>query len=247
MAAAPLFGLNVHTMYHTADPVGVAQHAGQLGFDLVTTHREVHRIILRRPAAKSRSDRLDRCRPLFEDPGGPLRTDVIPYADLFVEPFYQLMRQQLLAHAMERSGELGADTVRVLHIAPAANTKLQLSLTRDSHQAAGATLYAAWRAILRRADRFVTLDSARLATAVITSEETSRGTRTAELGEQHRRQPGTSGLCGSAAGDSLGAPIEVGPLEAFSTLSQRRRAALTPRWVRLSWSERQAASPRLSW
>jgi hypothetical protein len=23
MAAAPLFGLNVHTMYHTADPVGV--------------------------------------------------------------------------------------------------------------------------------------------------------------------------------------------------------------------------------
>jgi hypothetical protein len=118
MAAAPLFGLNVHTMYHTADPVGVVQHAGQL-------------------AAKSRSDRLDRCRPLFEDPGGPLRTDVIPYADLFVEPFYQLMRQQLLAHAMERSGELGADTVRVLHIAPAANTELQLSLTRDSHQAAG--------------------------------------------------------------------------------------------------------------
>jgi len=34
----------------------------------------------------------------------------------------------------------------------------------------GTTLYAAWRAMLR-ADRFVTLDSARLATAAITSEE----------------------------------------------------------------------------
>jgi Restriction Endonuclease associating with ARP len=124
-----------------------------------------------RPLAKSRSDRLDRYRPLFEDPDGPLRTDVIPYADLFVEPFYQLMRQQLLAQAMERSGELDADTVRVLHVAPATNTELQMSLTRDSHRAAGATIYAAWRAMLRRADRFVTLDSARLATAAITSQE----------------------------------------------------------------------------
>jgi hypothetical protein len=81
------------------------------------------------------------------------------------------MRQQLLAHAMERSGELDADTVRVLHVAPATNTELQLSPTRDSHRAAGATLYAAWRAMLRRPDRFVPLDSARLAKAAITSEE----------------------------------------------------------------------------
>ena len=29
------------------------------------------------------------------------------------------MRQRLLAHAMERSGELDADTVRVLHVASA--------------------------------------------------------------------------------------------------------------------------------
>jgi hypothetical protein len=123
------------------------------------------------PLATSRSDRLDRYRPLFEAPDGPLRTDVIPYADLFVEPFYQLMRHQLLAHAMERSRELGADTVRVLHVAPATNSELQLSLTRDSHRAAGATLYAVWHTMLHRPDRFVTLDSARFATASITSEE----------------------------------------------------------------------------
>jgi hypothetical protein len=124
-----------------------------------------------RAAPKSTSDRLDRYRPLFEAPDGPMRTDVISYADLFVEPFYQLMRHQLLAHAMERSEELGADTVKVLHVAPATNTELQLSRTRDSHPAAGATLYTAWRAMLRRPDRFVTLDSARLATPTITSEE----------------------------------------------------------------------------
>ena len=72
---------------------------------------------------------------------------------------------------MERSAELGADTVRVLHVAPAANAELQLSLTRDSHQGAGATLYVAWHAMPRRPDRFVTVDSARLATAAITGEE----------------------------------------------------------------------------
>jgi hypothetical protein len=59
----------------------------------------------------------------------------------------------------------------VLHIAPAANTELHQSLTRDSHRAAGVTLYAAWRTMLRRPDRFVTLDAARLARVAVTSEE----------------------------------------------------------------------------
>ncbi len=72
---------------------------------------------------------------------------------------------------MERSGELGSDTVRVLHVAPAAKAELQQLLTRDSRRAAGATLYAAWRPTVRRADRFVTFDSARLATSAITSDE----------------------------------------------------------------------------
>lgn len=43
------------------------------------------------------------------------------YNSLFYEPFYQLMRQQLLAYYMEKARELRADIVSLLHIAPAHN------------------------------------------------------------------------------------------------------------------------------
>lgn len=137
-----------------------------------------------RAAPKSTSDRLDRCRPLFEAPGGPMRTDVISYADLFVEPFYQLMRHQLLAHAMERSEEPGADTVRVLHVAPATNSELQLSRTRDSYPAAGATLYTAWRAMLRRLTGSRRSTRRGLRRRRSQARNTSQGTHTAELKER---------------------------------------------------------------
>jgi hypothetical protein len=45
----------------------------------------------------------------------------VSYESLFIEPFYQFMRQQFLAYEMEQSRELGADIVSVLHIAPIAN------------------------------------------------------------------------------------------------------------------------------
>jgi hypothetical protein len=42
---------------------------------------------------------------------------LIPHFDsLFFEPFYQFMRQQFLAHEMEKAHELGADEVNLLHI-----------------------------------------------------------------------------------------------------------------------------------
>src|SRR5262249_15439829 len=40
---------------------------------------------------------------LFRDPCGPLRHDLIPYPDLYVEPVYQLFRLSLLAWQLERS------------------------------------------------------------------------------------------------------------------------------------------------
>ena len=56
----------------------------------------------------------------------PIDKAVLPhYDDLFYEPFYQLMRQQFLAHEMEKAHELGADVVSLLHIAPAHNTDFQ--------------------------------------------------------------------------------------------------------------------------
>jgi hypothetical protein len=97
---------------------------------------------------------------------GPLRTDVIPYESLFVEPFYQLMRQQLLAAAMETTGELGAEQVRVVYAAPARNAELWSSVLPAHKNATGAAhVLDVWKLMLREefADRFLWLDTASLA------------------------------------------------------------------------------------
>lgn len=107
--------------------------------------------------------RIARYRQWWDDPHGPVRHDLIPYDDLFVEPFYQLFRQQVLAHEMERARELDADCVRVVYAAPCGNAELWKSLTRESHWAAGGDVRAAWAAMVRGPDRFVVLDTTSLA------------------------------------------------------------------------------------
>lgn len=51
------------------------------------------------------------------------------YDALFFDPFYQLMRLQLLAHEMELSREMDADVVSVLHICPKANREFRDRVT----------------------------------------------------------------------------------------------------------------------
>jgi hypothetical protein len=109
------------------------------------------------------ASRLPRYQRWWDDPQGPVRQDVIPYEDLFVEPFYQLFRQQLLAHEMERTYELDAHCVRVLYLAPARNTQLWASLPRAPHRAAGGEIRTAWTAALRYPDRFHYFDTGALA------------------------------------------------------------------------------------
>lgn len=53
------------------------------------------------------------------------RRDQNLYSALFFEPFYQLMRLQLLAQEMEYHKEMDADVVTVLHICPHANTEFR--------------------------------------------------------------------------------------------------------------------------
>lgn len=108
---------------------------------------------------RSRHDRLARYRDAWLAPDGPVRTDVVPYEDLFVEPFYQLLRQQLLARAMERTGEPGASVVRVVHVSPPGNAALRASLNRPSHRAVADDDFDVWRRLMRQPDRFVCMDS----------------------------------------------------------------------------------------
>ena len=55
------------------------------------------------------------------------------YSSLFYEPFYQLMRLQLLAQVMEahKDKEMGADRVSVLHICPEANNEFRTNVASD--------------------------------------------------------------------------------------------------------------------
>jgi len=117
--------------------------------------------------------RARRYEEAWLDPTGPVRTDLLPYEDLFVEPFYQLFRQQLLAWHMERAGELGAQRVRVVHVSPHDNLGLRRSLNRQSHLDAGTDVFDIWRRMVRDQDRFLTLDSSVFADGAVTSTDYS--------------------------------------------------------------------------
>ena len=122
-------------------------------------------------APKKQNSQRQRYSPHWEDPEGPLRTDVIPLDDMLVEPFYQLMRQQLLAHALEHDPDMPATVVRVLHVLSPDNDFYQRSLTRPSHEAAGSTVGEAWQRLLRNPDRYRSVDPRVFLDPAVTSEE----------------------------------------------------------------------------
>ncbi len=71
--------------------------------------------------------RAHRYRELMFAPTGPIRSDQnLKLEDFFWEPFYQLLRQQILACQMENAREANTDRVRVLHISPAGNQRLHV-------------------------------------------------------------------------------------------------------------------------
>jgi len=98
-------------------------------------------------------------RDLFNAEDGPIVPHRVPaYEDLFYEPFYQMMRQQLLAWEMEKVGELGSEKVTVVHISPEKNTDLgRVTSPRLSELGTSAT--DVWMSLLRRSDRFIPVHS----------------------------------------------------------------------------------------
>jgi hypothetical protein len=103
------------------------------------------------------------------DPAGPVRGDVLPFELLLDEPFYQLVRQQLLAHALEQAGV--ADRVRLVHVLSPENMEYQRSLPRPEHRALGESVSEVWARLLRRPDRYTVMDPAVFLDCEITSPE----------------------------------------------------------------------------
>jgi hypothetical protein len=115
--------------------------------------------------------RAVRYGPALADAAGPVRQDLLPLDRLFDEPLYQLVRQQLLAHQLERHGAEGASRVRVLHVLPSANDAYQQSLRRPEHRELGANVSDVWSRLLHHANRFSSVDSALFLDEAITSRE----------------------------------------------------------------------------
>jgi len=109
--------------------------------------------------AKSGTDRTAIYMHLYKREDFPLDKGLLPSFDaLFYEPFYQLLRQQLLAHEMERGQELGAQVVSLLHIASAHNTDFQ-KVTSPALRPLGQSVTEIWKRLVIRPDRFTSMST----------------------------------------------------------------------------------------
>lgn len=124
-----------------------------------------------RPRTGSDETRRQRYEADFLHAEGPVRSDVVAFTAILHEPFYQLMRQQMLAHRLEQEGVEGATAVRVLHVLSPANVGYEASLPLPEHRAVGSSVSEVWHTLLRRPDRFVTVDPAVFFHGEITSPE----------------------------------------------------------------------------
>jgi hypothetical protein len=113
--------------------------------------------------------RWERYGAAWSDPDGPI-LPALPFEQILQEPLYQLVRQQLLAHALEKDRAHGADRVRVVHVSPGGNTAYQESL-QPAHRALGESVTEVWSKLMRHPDRFVRLDSELFLDEDITSLE----------------------------------------------------------------------------
>lgn len=101
----------------------------------------------------------------------PVRSDLLSFSNLLDEPFYQLVRQQLLAHEMEKARVHGAEVVRVVHLRPSGNQDYELSPHRSAQRALGGTTSEVWAQLLRSPGRYTVLDSGVFLDPEITSSE----------------------------------------------------------------------------
>ena len=98
--------------------------------------------------SNSGTDRVATYRPHLDACGCQMSLGNIRFENLFFNPIYQFMRQQLLASAMEREREMDADIVSVLHVAPRANDGL-LNLALSQKVAPGTTVGEVWSTIAK--------------------------------------------------------------------------------------------------
>lgn len=112
------------------------------------------------------TDRVAIYQPLFDRNDCPLNKEWmaandVEFADIFYEPFYQLFRQQFLAHELEQDPDFEADVVSALHVAPEGNQEIE-RVTSPGLRRHGDTVSEVWAKLLRDPSRSISISTEEL-------------------------------------------------------------------------------------
>lgn len=99
--------------------------------------------------------RIKTYTPLLMQSDCPIKISNIE--GLFTEPYYQLMRQTLLAHEMAKAKEYRADIYFHLHVIPKDNKELK-DVNTTSGKLAGETLEETWKNVLKSPELYRAVD-----------------------------------------------------------------------------------------
>lgn len=94
-------------------------------------------------------------KPFLDDPASPIKS--CDHEGLFIEPYFQLMRQTLLAHEMTKANEYGASDYTYLFIAPFENQEL-LGVNVAANYLPGSKLPDTWSNLLKSPGKYVIQD-----------------------------------------------------------------------------------------
>jgi hypothetical protein len=100
--------------------------------------------------------RRQRYEHIFRQPKGPIRADAkVTLDDFFYEPFYQMLRQQMLAWHTEAS-DPQIDRARVLHLSPSGNRPLH-RVTSPGLRKCGEDAFGVFRLLLANPQDFLSM------------------------------------------------------------------------------------------
>jgi hypothetical protein len=100
------------------------------------------------------TDRIENYGGFFYSETSPVDTDAAGnLEDFLYEPFYQLLRQTLLAAQVMEAGEPEAGRVQVVHLTVTKNRDL-LAVTSPGFRPLGRTTYEVWNRVLKAPDSF---------------------------------------------------------------------------------------------
>ena len=91
-------------------------------------------------------------KPFLDDPASPIKK--CDQEGLFVEPYYKLMRQTLLANEMIKAQEYGATDYIYLFIAPTENLEL-LDINVAANHLSGSKLHETWGNLLKSPGKYI--------------------------------------------------------------------------------------------